>query len=128
MATDVVNKTTPTKSIRVNPRLVATSGPLKDSTFALPESELSLGRDASNGLPIGDPSVSRRHCVIRPEGSGFKIRDLESRNGTLVNGEQVKDHWLHHLDEIAVGDSVFRFLLEDDAEWISGSSRTVEFD
>src|SRR5215470_10803378 len=128
MATKPVHNAPSGVKSRNNPRLVAVAGPLRESVFALPESELSLGRDASNGLPIGDPSVSRRHCLIRPEGSGFKIRDLESRNGTLVNGEQVKDHWLHHLDEIAVGDSVFRFLLEDDAERISGSSRTVEFD
>ena len=128
MATNPVRNAPSGAKSRNNPRLVAVAGPLRESVFALPESELSLGRDASNGLPIGDPSVSRRHCLIRPEGSGFKIRDLESRNGTLVNGEQVKDHWLHHLDEIAVGDSVFRFLLEDDAERISGSSRSVEFD
>jgi transcriptional regulator with GAF, ATPase, and Fis domain len=111
-----------------NPRLVAVSGPLRDSVFALPDSDLSLGRDASNGLPISDPSVSRRHCLIRREASGFKVRDLDSRNGTLVNGEIVKDHWLHHLDEIAVGDSVFRFLIEDDADKGSGTSRAVEFD
>jgi transcriptional regulator with GAF, ATPase, and Fis domain len=90
--------------------------------------ELSLGRDATNGLPIGDPSVSRRHCLILREGTGFKVRDLDSRNGTLVNGEVVKDHWLHHLDEIAVGDSVFRFLIEDDAEQSSGASHIVEFE
>jgi transcriptional regulator with GAF, ATPase, and Fis domain len=101
---------------------------LRDSVFALPESDLSLGRDASNGLPISDPSVSRRHCLIRREASGFKVRDLDSRNGTLVNGEPVKDHWLHHLDEIAVGDSVFRFLIEDDPDKSSGSSRAVEFE
>ena len=113
---------------RLNPRLVAVSGPLRDSVFALPSEELSLGRDATNGLPISDPSVSRRHCLIHPEGTGFKLRDLDSRNGTLVNGEPVKDHWLHHLDEIAVGDSVFRFLIEDDEDQTSGSSRIVEFE
>lgn len=104
------------------------SGPLRDSVFALPTEELSLGRDATNGLPISDPSVSRRHCLIHQEGTGFKLRDLDSRNGTLVNGEPVKDHWLHHLDEIAVGDSVFRFLMEDDEDQTSGSSRIVEFE
>lgn len=112
----------------MNPRLVALSGPLKDSIFALPADELSLGRDASNGLPIGDPSVSRRHCLIRSDGSGFKVRDLESRNGTLVNGEAVRERWLHHLDEIAVGDSVFMFLTEEELDRASGSSRLVEFD
>src|SRR5207245_250118 len=103
------------------------SGPLRDSVFALPMEELSLGRDASNGLHINDPAVSRRHCLIHREGGGFKLRDLESRNGTLVNGEAVTDHWLHHLDEIAVGDSVFRFLTDED-EHATGTTRAVEFE
>ncbi len=128
MATNPIRNTASAAKSRSNPRLVAIGGPLRDSVFALPDSDLSLGRDASNGLPIGDPSVSRRHCLIRREASGFKVRDLDSRNGTLVNGEPVKDHWLHHLDEIAVGDSVFRFLIEDDPDKSSGSSRVVEFE
>ncbi len=113
---------------RLNPRLVAISGPLRDSVFALPMQEVSLGRDATNGLPISDPSVSRRHCLIQPEGAGFKLRDLDSRNGTMVNGEVVKDHWLHHQDEISVGDSVFRFLTDDDSDQTTGTSLAVEFE
>jgi transcriptional regulator with GAF, ATPase, and Fis domain len=128
MATNPINETENGVGPRLNPRLVAISGPLRDSVFALPTTDLSLGRDASNGLPISDPSVSRRHCLIRREGSGFKVSDLDSRNGTLVNGEPVKDHWLHHLDEIAVGDSVFRFLIDDDSDNTCASSRIVEFE
>src|SRR5579864_7109847 len=128
MATNPRNEAESENRERLNPRLVAISGPLRDSVFALPMEELSLGRDASNGLPINDPSVSRRHCLIHREGGGFKLRDLESRNGTLVNGETVTDRWLHHLDEIAVGDSVFRFMLDDDADQTTGSSRIVEFE
>ena len=108
----------------MNPRLVAISGPLKDSVFALPIEDLSLGRDASNGLPISDPSVSRRHCVLRREGTEFKIIDLESRNGTLVNGQEVKERFLHHHDEIAVGDSVFLFLTENDTDKLPAPSRS----
>src|SRR6201993_4347533 len=127
MATNPRNEAESENRERLNPRLVAISGPLRDSVFALPMEELSLGRDASNGLPINDPSVSRRHCLIQREGGGFKLRDLDSRNGTLVNGEAVTDHWLHHLDEIAVGDSVFRFLTDED-EHTTGTTRAVEFE
>jgi len=42
------------------------------------------------------------------------VRDLESRNGTLVNGAVVEEHWLQHGDEIGAGDTSFLFLLEDD--------------
>ena len=67
MATNPVRDAPNGAKSRNNPRLVAVAGPLRESVFALPESELSLGRDASNGLPISDPSVSRRHCLIRLE-------------------------------------------------------------
>ena len=112
----------------MNPRLVVVSGPLKDSTFALPANELSLGRDPSNGLTLTDPSVSRRHCVIRPIGSSFQVQDLDSRNGTLVNGERVTERWLLHQDRISIGDSVLLFLTEEDSDPPTRRSRAVEFD
>jgi transcriptional regulator with GAF, ATPase, and Fis domain len=102
----------------VNPRLVAIAGPLKDSSFALPAGELSVGRDASNLLAISDPSVSRRHCIVKQESERFKIRDLESRNGTLVNGNAVQEEYLKHGDQISVGDSIFVFLTEETDEGV----------
>ena len=111
----------------MNPRLVAVSGPLKDSIFALEMEELSLGRDASNGLPISDPSVSRRHCLVRRDGDSYSIKDLESRNGTLINGKPISEHQLKNLDEVSVGDSVFLFVTDDEPVR-PGSSRVVEFE
>ena len=94
-----------------NPRLVFIGGPVKESTFVLPAGGVSVGRDASNVLSIPDPSVSRRHCVIVPDEAGFKIRDLNSRNGTLVNGTPVREHSLAHGDQITIGDSLCLFLV-----------------
>ena len=86
-----------------------------------------MGRDPNNLVAISDPSVSRKHCLLRREDDGrFRLKDLESRNGTLVNGVAVKEHWLRHGDEIATGDSAFLFLVEDD-ERVLPASR-VEFD
>jgi len=97
------------------PRLLVTAGPLRDSTIPLPEGESTLGRDPTNAVAVVDPSVSRKHCLLRQGEDGrFQVKDLDSRNGTLVNGLAVKEQWLHHGDEIATGDSVFLFLLEDD--------------
>ena len=111
----------------MHPRLLAVAGPLKDSTVPLPDGELTLGREATNAVPVVDPSVSRRHCLLRREEDGrFQIRDLESRNGTMVNGLKVKEQWLRHGDEITVGDSVFLFLLEDGERAVSPSR--VELD
>ena len=110
----------------MRPRLVVIAGPGKDSTIPLPEGEATIGRDPTSAVAVIDPSVSRKHCVLRPEDGRFQIKDLDSRNGTLVNGVAVKEHWLRHGDEIATGDSVFLFLLEED-ERTNPRSR-VEFD
>jgi transcriptional regulator with GAF, ATPase, and Fis domain len=100
----------------VNPRLVAIAGPLKDSVFVLPHDDLSIGRDAANVLSVPDPSVSRRHCVVSRDSETFRVRDLDSRNGTLVNGTPVQTDQIRHGDQIAVGDSIFVFLLHEGEE------------
>src|SRR6185312_14603329 len=111
---------------QVNPRLLGLAGPLRDSIFALPTSEVPVGRDPGNLLAIPDPSLSRRHCLIVPAEDGFRIRDLESRNGTYVNGVAVKEGSLKHGDQISIGDSVFILLTRDDGN--GQSEAGVEFE
>ena len=98
----------------MRPRLLVLSGPLKDSTIPLSEGEVTIGREASNAISITDPSVSRKHCLLSGQDGRFLVRDLDSRNGTLVNGAGVEEQWLQHGDEIAAGDSSFLFLLQDE--------------
>jgi transcriptional regulator with GAF, ATPase, and Fis domain len=98
----------------VRPRLLVLSGPLKDSMIPLAEGEVTIGREATNAVPIADPSVSRKHCLLSGQDGRFLVRDLDSRNGTLVNGAGVEEQWLQHGDEIAAGDSSFLFLLQDE--------------
>ena len=91
----------------MRPRLLVIAGPAKDATIPLPDGEATLGRDPANAVAVADASVSRKHCLLRKEEDGrFQIKDLDSRNGTLVNGRTVKEQWLRHGDEIATGDSV----------------------
>ena len=111
----------------MKPRLVAISGPLKESVFELPADDVSIGRDPQNLLSINDPSVSRRHCLLSHDGPDIKIRDLESRNGTQVNGASIKEQIIKHGDQVAVGDSVFLFLVDEDSGEASNAYR-VEFD
>ena len=111
----------------MRPRLLAIAGPAKDSTISLPDGEATLGRDPSNAVALPDASVSRKHCVLRKEEDGrFQIKDLDSRNGTRVNGQPVKQQWLRHGDEIATGDSVFLFLVEEEDQ--AAPASRVEFD
>lgn len=61
-----------------------------------------IGRKGAD-LDIDDKAVSRRHCELSLGEDGWRIKDLESLNGTLVNGEKITEAGLHHLDEIRVG-------------------------
>src|SRR5918912_1080285 len=95
----------------MNPRLAAVTGPLRGKTFPLIEEEISVGREPSNRLQISDSSVSRQHCLIKREAEQFKIIDLNSHNGTLVDGVPVRERLLQHGNAIKIGDTIFLFLL-----------------
>jgi len=99
-----------------NAKLVGLSGPLKGTTFLLPQGEICIGRDASNQLWVGDPALSRRHCAVYQREGRFIIRDLDSHNGTLLNGTKIREQELHHRDQISIGDSVLTFLTADEAD------------
>ncbi len=72
--------------------------------------EVHAGRDSSCDLQLFDVGVSRVHFRVRREGNGWQIEDLESRNGTQVNGESVKTGQLWHNDLIGCGGLRLRFL------------------
>jgi transcriptional regulator with GAF, ATPase, and Fis domain len=110
----------------LRPRLLVLSGPLKDSRIPLAEGEVTIGREATNGIAVTDPSVSRRHCLLSWQDGKFLVRDLESRNSTLVNGAAVQEQWLEHGDLIATGDSSFLFLVEEEDG--SAAAGRVEFE
>jgi transcriptional regulator with GAF, ATPase, and Fis domain len=97
------------------PRLVAISGPLKGAVFPVASGEFTVGRDSANALCLDDAAVSRWHCRISGAGAEFALTDLKSRNGTLVNGERIKTCALENCDEIAIGASLFVFLITEDA-------------
>src|SRR5258708_39814691 len=102
----------------MDPSLIVISGVLKGVTFSLIADEVAIGRDPANDLHLNELSISRRHCLIKrnagpadSEPSQFTIVDLESFNGTFVNGVPVREQTLAHGDQIALGDAVLLFLL-----------------
>ena len=97
------------------PQLVAIDGPLKGAAYTLSADRFSIGRKPENTLAQTDLSLSRHHCTIEVAGDGFRIVDHDSQNGTFVNGIPIKQRALFHGDRIAVGVSVFVFLLEGSA-------------
>src|ERR1022692_3361332 len=101
------------------PRLIVVSGPLKGTVRPLNGGPLSLGRDSTNQLSLEDRAVSRKHCTVRQIAGGeFEIADLDSHNGTWVNGAAITHSLLQHGDRIRVGSSefVFRSRAEEDLD------------
>ncbi len=110
----------------VHPKLVALLGPLRGQAYDLSTDRLVVGRLTSNQICIPDQSVSRRHCVLELESGRFNLRDLDSRNGTRVNGLPVMRRVLEDGDLIEVGDSEFLFLVNEVPASLQASSVTVQ--
>lgn len=91
-------------------RLVIIRGVQSGEVVEIPESTVfSIGRESPNHLELLDLAASRRHAAIRPHRDGFMIADLDSANGTRVNGIPIREARLHDGDEVAIGDTVLRF-------------------
>jgi transcriptional regulator with GAF, ATPase, and Fis domain len=98
----------------MTPALYAVLGPLKGTTIELDATELSIGRDSSNRLPIPDLHLSRKHCSINQDGESYALTDLNSTNGVLVNGIPVRQKTLQHGDRIELGASLLIFVEHED--------------
>lgn len=78
--------------------------------IALEREMVSVGRSDDNPIVVADTMASRCHALIKKERGSRSIVDLDSRNGTWVNGERVEER--RHLsggDVIRIGDTEFDF-------------------
>jgi uncharacterized RDD family membrane protein YckC len=90
-----------------------TSGARKE--IPVGDKVFSIGRDPSNDLVLSDSMVSRRHAIMEQREDDYTIRDNNSSNGTMVNGDRVvSDQALRDGDLIAIGSA--RLLFQDDSE------------
>src|SRR5215210_4808587 len=99
----------------MNPSVVVIAGPLKGSVFELEAEELSVGRGSTNRVRLADSLLSRQHCRVTHAPEGFLLTDLESLNGTFVNGRPVREHLLADGDRIDVGESRLVFVTGEGA-------------
>jgi hypothetical protein len=67
---------------------------------------VTLGRSAGASYAFDDPLLSRRHCAVECRGTLVRIVDLQSRNGTFVNGQRVGAQLLNLGDRIKIGNLV----------------------
>jgi hypothetical protein len=81
---------------------------IKDYHF--PRGSVTIGRRKENSIVFTNPEVSSSHARIDKVGPDYILTDLQSTNGTLVNGLKVLSHRLSHGDRISIGKNVLLFI------------------
>jgi hypothetical protein len=92
-------------------RLIVRDGPVVGQCFDIVEDAVYIGRSPENQMVIPDPTVSKRHAVIRIIGNTFEVEDLQSSSGTYINGQLVRKGNLKDGDSVRVGATELEFRL-----------------
>ena len=90
------------------------TGDFEGTEHALAKEETLIGRNPTTDITLLDEGISREHALVLldEEASIFTIEDLQSTNGTRVNGKRVRSAELAPGDQIQIGRTLFEFLLE----------------
>jgi pSer/pThr/pTyr-binding forkhead associated (FHA) protein len=83
--------------------LQITSGDQKGRKYDIDRDEIIIGRAQGNVVSLDEAAISGEHCSITRKGRKFILRDLESTNGTRLNGVNITEHQLSEKDVISVG-------------------------
>ncbi|MEE2719718.1 MAG: ATP-binding protein [Planctomycetota bacterium] len=102
-------------------------GPDHGRVFPLPDGEPQLIGRSTEAYPLTDLSISRRHAELTPDGSSWLLRDLDSANGTYLNGDRIRSRVvLSSGDRIRCGSTVFRLI--EGTHDVGGPSGTIDQD
>ncbi|MGQ0613801.1 MAG: sigma 54-interacting transcriptional regulator [Planctomycetaceae bacterium] len=85
-------------------------GDAEPRRFLIEKDRVVLGRSDRADLPLDDRKASAIHCRLERSGEGFRLCDLESQNGTWINGRRVRSRMLRSGDLILVGTTELRYV------------------
>src|SRR6266571_8319277 len=91
------------------PKLILTTEAQGKVAYEFAERSITIGRAPDNTIVIDDPSVSNRHAQLELSGKTYRLKDLESTNGTRVNGIPIMETVLRFDDRIRFGGVEARF-------------------
>lgn len=99
------------------PYLIFISGPSVGQVYMLEEKENVVGRGKDASIVVEDDSISRRHVQFSVDGQFVEVHDLDSTNGTFVNGRRVKQCMLEESDRIQISsNTIMKFSYQDKVE------------
>ena len=85
------------------PKLILTTEAQGKVAYEFAEGSITIGRAPDNMIVIDDPSVSNRHALMELSGDTYRLKDLDSTNGTKVNGVPITETILRFEDRIRFG-------------------------
>ena len=88
---------------------------------------VTVGRSPTCEISSADPRLSRTHATFNVVGADVIVRDLESSNGTHVNGERITEHRLVAADTVEIGPFILR-LARDGERCLSASAKSTAGD
>ncbi len=98
-------------------KLRVVEGPFSGRTIRVPQGKLLIGREKDCQLRLDSNSVSRHHCVLLLDEYALRIRDLGSKNGTIVNGSRIgRESILQHDDTVSIDQLTFEIDLGKSAD------------
>jgi pSer/pThr/pTyr-binding forkhead associated (FHA) protein len=101
---DEGEETTPARPQYTPPYMIVIEGPRTGARFPLSEGQNVIGRAPSNAVRLEDQSVSRQHSEVSKGDSGWIVKDLGSKNGTIVNGNPIQGSVvIGHKDVVKTG-------------------------
>jgi uncharacterized RDD family membrane protein YckC len=106
------------------PKLIVNPTSAARREIRLSRTLLSIGRDPSNDLVLPDAMVSRRHAVIECRGNQYYLRDCNSSNGSVVNGDRISERSLRDGDLVAIGTA--RLLFREEIEIEDAGAKVVQ--
>jgi len=94
--------------------LVICNGGFEGMEYELTSDETLIGRNPTTDITLLDENISREHALVLfdDENRTYTIEDLQSSNGTKVNGKRVRSADLVDADEVEIGNTRFRFLMK----------------
>lgn len=104
-------------------KLVILSAGMTGRSHELAVDKTTVGRVEDNTFPITDPSVSSHHCEILLKGGEVIVRDLNSTNGTYINGDKVTEATLKPGQVLRLGQIELRLETEATASASSGAAK-----
>lgn len=106
-------------------KIIVNQGTFKLEELELQHGTLTIGRSKSNDIQLDDPAVSSHHAKVVTLFDVSFIQDLDSTNGTLVNGKAIAKHTLHSGDVISLGKHQLLFQGDKKIQDESGSDETM---